>query len=646
MAAALRICAAEIVEHAGAGHCGAPLGLADLATVLVDRHLRFNARHPSAPHRDRLILSNGHAGALLYAMAHLLDVPGYDKTALKSFREIGSRLPGHPERSPEHWVELTTGPLGQGLGAGVGMALAETLASVRDGRPPSTVYIIAGDGCMMEGLSHEASCLAAHWRLPNLVVLYDDNQVTCDGPLTLSASDDVSARFQAYGWTARTVDGHDITDVDLALADARSQSLPTLLRVRTTIAKGAPGAEGDPQFHDGTLGRQCIALMRENEGWASEAFAFPAAVRAAWRCAGRRWPELRPTPVFLSNTLATRPDAASLGGSVWTDIQRDIEAAHELGKPLPGRSVSRFVLERLIPDLPDLLVGSADLADSTFLQTRGASAISADDRSGRFINFGVREHGMAAALTGIAAHGRFRIAGSTYLAFADYMKPAIRMAAMMELPAIFVFTHDSILIGQDGPTHQPIEQLTALRAVPGLRVLRPGSFFEAVAAWRLAVEATQPVALILPRQPFPMRFGNDGIDWSGAPRCVHSANRDQKLTIVASGSEVATALELLKARPVFAESCALISCMDAEALGELSDDTFEALFGSNEIPVLTFEAAASDTWARLLTGRRLSAHGLTRFGTSGRPHDVADHVSMTPAALAETVEALLRAPAQ
>jgi transketolase len=636
----LRFLAADAVQAANSGHPGLPLGAAPAAWVLWSRHLRHDPADPRWPDRDRFVLSAGHGSALLYSLLHLF---GYDLSLddLRQFRQLGSRTPGHPEFGQTPGVETTTGPLGQGLSNAVGMALAERMLAARCNDSEQHIvdhrtWVLAGDGDLMEGISHEAASLAGRLGLGRLTVIFDDNDITIDGPATLSCRDDAIARFAAYGWHTLSIeDGNDIAAIDQALAEARDvDSAPTFIRLRTTIGYGAPGIEGTSKAHGSPLGVDAIAAMRARFDWPDHPFHVPvqvrsvaaelaakgAAARADWIHAYADWcadDPKRATDFALDKTPAPR--------------ETEVLAAltDEPGAAMATRQASGAALGALAPVYPALVGGSADLAGSTNTAIPGGE-VSADDYGGRTIHFGIREHAMAGALNGIAVHGGLRPFGSTFLVFADYLRPALRLSALMRQPVIYVFTHDSVHVGEDGPTHQPIEHTESLRLIPGLTVLRPADAAEAALAWEIAAtNIGGPTALVLSRQKLPA-LSAGGIEEmrEHGYRVVQSDAGHADVVLAASGSEVALALEaavLLGGRGL---SVTVISVMWRERLEQaLSEAPLP------DAPVVWAEAGVPTGW-RAVARERDHVIGLERFGESGPGAQVATHLGLTSVAIA------------
>jgi transketolase len=643
----LRFLAADSVQAAASGHPGLPLGAAPAAWVLWSRHLRHDPADPDWPDRDRFVLSAGHGSALLYALLH---VTGYDLPIeeLQRFRQIGSRTPGHPEHGVTPGVETTTGPLGQGLANAVGMALAERMLAARcnvDGHRVvgHRTWALVGDGCLMEGISHEAASLAGRLGLGRLTVVFDDNDVTIDGPAHRSCADDVEARFRAYGWaTLRVDDGTDLDALDHAYAEAADDERPTFISVRTTIGHGAPGVAGTSKAHGSPLGEAAIAEMRRRRSWPDTAFHVPSEVRLAVAERRVRWAADRAEwGREHARWRAAHPDLAAefaldrVPAPADPTILAPLADRWEAGGAIATRKASGAALDALATAYPALVGGSADLASSTGTAIPGGD-VAAGDFAGRTIHFGIREHGMAAALNGIALHGGLRPFGSTFLVFSDYLRPALRLSALMRLPVIHVFTHDSVHVGEDGPTHQPVEHVESLRLIPGLTVLRPADAAETVLAWELAAAGLDgPTALVLSRQDLPV-LGGEGLGdvrrYGG--RTVADPPGATDVVLAASGSEVGLALEaaaLLGSRGVGA---GVVSVMWRERFEEALR---AGQYRLPAAPVVWIEAGVSTGW-RAVAGPRDGVVGIDRFGESGPGAAVAAHVGLSVEAV--TREAL------
>ncbi len=622
----LRLLAADMVEAAGSGHPGLPMGAAPMAWVLWSRHLRHDPSRPDWPDRDRFVLSAGHGSALLYALLHLF---GYSLPLdeLRRFRQLGSATPGHPESVHTAGVETTTGPLGQGLANAVGLALAERMQQARLGAAVDHhTYALVGDGCLMEGISHEAASLAGQLRLGRLVVLYDDNDITIDGPAGQSCRDDVAGRFAAYGWhTVRVPDGNDLDAIDAALVAAKADARPSLIIVRTVIGFGAPGVEGTAAAHGSPLGPATLAATRERFGWPETAFHVPADVAA------------HAAELAAAGTERRRQWEAAFAGRQDRAPALDHAAAlHGIATgPMATRQASARVLAAAGAALPELVGGSADLAGSTGTDALPGGVVTADDYSGSTIHFGIREHAMAAVLNGLALHGGFRPFGSTFLVFSDYLRPALRLSALMGLPVVYVFTHDSVAVGEDGPTHQPVEHVESLRLIPNLAVLRPADAAETVAAWHVALtRTTGPTALILSRQSLP-DLGACPVGFVGesGARVVGAAVDEPQVTILATGSEVALACSAAGELSAAAVPTRVVSVPWRERFAALAPADRAGIVGTADV-VVAVEAGATGGWAAL-TGGPERVLGLDRFGASGPGERVLEHLGLTAAALVE-----------
>ena len=646
MANALRALAMDAVEQAKSGHPGLPMGAADIATVLFTRFLKFDPADPAWPDRDRFVLSAGHGSMLLYALLHLL---GYEKMTIeeiKRFRQLGSITPGHPENFLTPGVETTTGPLGQGLGNSVGMALAERhLAAVFS---PELVdhrtYVLASDGDLMEGVSQEAIALAGHLKLNKLIVLFDDNGISIDGPLSLADSVDQVRRFEAAGWAATRIDGQDPEAIDRALAQAQSCDRPSLIACRTTIGFGAPTKAGTEKTHGSPLGSEEIKGARERLGWAEPAFVIPAEVREMWRSAGRAgaavhqaWRERLNAAAGSRRSEFERRIRGELPKDELTAAVRSVkEKLAAAPKDVATRAASETALEALTAAVPEMIGGSADLTGSNNTKPKGMTVLSAADYSGRFIHYGVREHGMAAAMNGIALHGGIIPYSGTFLVFSDYCRPAIRLGALAGERVIYVMTHDSIGLGEDGPTHQPVEHLAALRAIPNLHVFRPCDAVETVECWQLALERSRsPSILALTRQNVPqLRLGLEETNRcaTGAYEIVPAEN-EAEVSLFATGSEVSIAVEackLLRGRGV---SARVVSVPCFELLRERPAAERLQIVGRAKVKVAV-EAAVRQGWDEII-GSDGAFVGMTSFGASAPYKDLYAHFDITAEKVAE-----------
>ena len=652
LANAIRALAMDAVEQAKSGHPGMPMGMADVATVLWTRFLNFDPADPAWPNRDRFVLSAGHGSMLLYALLYLTGYTEMTLDELRRFRQLGSKTAGHPEYGHAPGIETTTGPLGQGLGNAVGMALAERLLAARFGEAVDHyTYVIAGDGCLMEGISHEAISLAGHLRLNKLIVLFDDNQISIDGPTSLSVSDDQVARFRASGWNAVTIDGHDPEAIAAAIEAAKNSDRPSLIACRTTIAYGAPTKAGTAASHGAPLGAAEIAGARERLGWPSAPFEIPDAVLQRWREAGKRGAAARAAWQRRLDKLPAEKRAEFrrvMSGKLPKDwLQRVAELKDKLVADKPNvatRVASQTALETLTAAIPEMIGGSADLTGSNNTKTKALAPVTRDDFSGRYIYYGVREHGMAAAMNGMALHGGVIPYGGTFLVFTDYCRPSIRLSALMGLRVIYVMTHDSIGLGEDGPTHQPVEHLASLRAIPNLLVMRPADAVETLECWTAAIEQTdRPTILALTRQNLPtVRTQSHGENLSakGGYVLAEAEGGERQVTLIGTGSEIAVALkarELLAAEGIRA---AVVSLPCWELFDRQTAKYRRSVLGPARLPKVAVEAASPFGWERYL-GSKGAFVGMSGFGASAPYADLYRHFGITPEAVAAAAKKLL-----
>jgi len=651
MANALRALAMDAVEQAKSGHPGMPMGMADIATVLFTQFLRFDPEAPDWPDRDRFVLSNGHGSMLLYGLLHLLGYRDMTLDELKRFRQLGSRTAGHPERGLATGIEVTTGPLGQGIANSVGMALAERLLAAQFGDEivDHRTYVFCGDGCLMEGISHEALGLAGHLKLNKLIVFWDDNSITIDGPTSLSVSDDQIERFRAHGWSADRIDGEDSDAIAAAIRRAHLSDRPSLIACRTTIAFGAPTKAGTAAAHGSPLGAEEIKAAKERLGWEFAPFIVPDDIRAQWREAGARGASLRRAwEQRLAGIAADkraefqRRQKGELPAGFDGLIARLCDDFRAKNAKLATRQASGEVLETLVPAVPELLGGSADLTPSNNTRTKNDKDVRPGDFTGRYMHYGVREHGMAAAMNGIAAHGGLIPYGGTFLTFTDYARPAIRLSALMEVGVIYVMTHDSIGLGEDGPTHQPVEHVAALRAIPHLLVFRPADAVETAECWALALKHRHaPSILALTRQGLPLLRtepgGGDNRSARGAYVLAEAAG-ERRVTLLATGSEVAIAMA---ARDLLAKdgiAAAVVSMPCWELFEAQPPDYRAAVLGT--APRVGVEAAVRLGWDRWL-GERSVFIGMSGFGASAPMEALYPHFGITAEKIAEAARSLL-----
>jgi len=654
----IRFLAVDMVEAAASGHPGAPLGQAPLAYLLWTRHLRHHPDDPDWPNRDRFVLSCGHASALLYALLHLAGY-GLPLEELKRFRQLGSKTPGHPERELTRGVETTTGPLGQGVGNAVGMAIAEQLLGARFNREGFPVidyrtWVFASDGDMMEGVASEACSLAGHLKLGKLTVFYDDNDVSIDGPTSLAFSEDVGARFAAYGWHVQRVDdGNDLAALEAAIRGAAAESeRPSLVVVRTVIGYGSPHKAGTADVHGSPLGKEEAEATKRALGWPLEPlFHVPEGARAPFEEARERgrqmqaeWEELvaRYAAAHLEEGRELR---ARLAGELPEGWQGALPTFEPDEKGMATRAASGKVLEALAPVLPQLVGGSADLTPSNNTKIKGSADFSAAERNGRYLRFGVREHAMGSILNGIALSRAFVPYGGTILIFSDYMRPPIRLAALMGVQAVYVFTHDSVFLGEDGPTHQPIEQLAALRAVPRLAVIRPADANETAQAWRVAIERRHaPTALALTRQNLPVLAETREHAAAGVGRGAYvladPAEGEPEALLLATGSEVSVALAAHKALAAEGVRTRVVSMPCWELFAAEDQEYRDAVLPPGVRKRLAVEAGAPQGWHRWV-GEEGEVHGLDRFGASSPYKDLAKAFGFTPDVVAARVKKML-----
>jgi transketolase len=642
MANAIRFLAIDAVEKAKSGHPGMPMGMADVATVLFSRFLKFDAADPAWPDRDRFVLSAGHGSMLLYALLYLTGYEGVTADQLRAFRQWGSKTPGHPEYGHTPGVETTTGPLGQGIATAVGMALAERLLNARFGNQfvDHYTYVIAGDGCLMEGLSHEAISLAGHLRLSRLIVLFDDNQISIDGATSLSCSDDQLARFGASGWSACRIDGHDPEAIAAAIEQARRDDRPSLIACRTVIGFGAPNRQGSEKAHGAPLGGEEVALTRQSLGWPHQPFEIPGAVLSSWREIGVRGRDVHRAWIERSKRLCSgtrSPFHDALNRKLPSDYAAAMAQLRDrfiAERPsIASRQASQLVIDAIAEVLPNLLGGSADLTHSNLTRAKTQRPVRHDCFEGNYIHYGVREHAMAAAMNGIALHGGFIPYGGTFLSFADYSRPAIRLAALMGIRAIHVMTHDSIGLGEDGPTHQPVEHLASLRAIPNLLVFRPGDAIETAEAWDCALRADgNPSALCLSRQALPAFreiAGDTNLVAFGAYVVVEPED-GRDVTLIATGSEMSIAFEAAKLLKKDNIRAAVVSAPCFELFRRQPREYRTAVLG--RVPRVGVEAAIEGDWARWL-GDHGEFVGMTGFGASAPAEELYRQFGITAEAV-------------
>ena len=648
MANAIRFLSMDAIQKAKSGHPGMPMGMADVAAVLWTQHLKFDAAKPDWADRDRFVLSAGHGSMLLYSLLYLTGFEEATIDEIKNFRQLHSKMAGHPEYGHLAGVEVTTGPLGSGLATAVGMALAERMLNARygDDLVDHYTWVIAGDGCLMEGVSHEAIDLAGHLGLNRLIVLWDDNEITIDGKTSVATSMNQIERFDAAGWNTIEVDGHDHDQIDAALAAARESDRPTFIACKTIIGYGAPNKQGSEATHGAPLGEDEIAAAREKLNWPHAPFEVPEEILNAWRAYGARGREAREAWEARLEASPKKEDfLRDLSGKVLPETLKALDdfrrqLAEEKPK-LATRQASQKTLEVLVANQPNLVGGSADLTHSNLTVVKGMKSIVPGDFSGAYIHYGVREFGMGTAMNGIALHGGFMNYGGTFLIFSDYMRGAIRLAALQGLPVTYVFTHDSIGLGEDGPTHQPVETIPSLRAMPNLNVFRPADAMETAEAWACAMQSEKtPSALCLSRQGLPALREDAGENMVAKGAYVlREADGGRDVTLLATGSEVSMALE---AADMLAEKGirAAVVSMPCWELFEQQDDAYRAAV-LGDAPRVAVEAAIGMGWEKWIgdNGRFI---GMKSFGASAPANQLYEFFGITATAVAQAAEELVK----
>ena len=650
LANAIRALSMDGVQAANSGHPGMPMGMADIATVLFSKFLKFDAADPAWPDRDRFVLSAGHGSMLLYSLLYLTGYPKITVDNLKNFRKVDSPCAGHPEYGMLPGIETTTGPLGQGIGNALGMAMAERILNARygDGLVDHKTYVVAGDGCLMEGISHEAISLAGHLKLGKLIMLYDDNHISIDGATSLSDSTDVIKRFEAAQWATKRIDGHSAEEIEAALAWAQNNDRPSMIACRTIIGFGAPHRQGTSKAHGEALGPEEVAAARVELNWPYEAFVIPEDILSEWRAIGGRGKPQRQAWLDRKNACApdikTAFDAIQKGDvpAAAKDALNAVKKKASSEKPaVATRKASEMALEAINTNWAATIGGSADLTPSNNTKTKDMKDIAPGDFSGRYIHYGIREHGMAAAMNGMALHGGIVPYGGTFMVFSDYCRPSIRLSSIMGIRVIYVMTHDSIGLGEDGPTHEPVEHLAALRAMPGLRVYRPADVVETAECWALAIaDRDHPSLLALSRQNLPTvrtthtdenLCAKGGYEIAGAPNA--------KVTLLSTGSEIELAF---KARDILAAEniAARIVSMPCWELFEQQNATYcESVLGSG--PKVAIEAGMRFGWDRYV-GAKGQFVGMHTFGASGPYKDVYKHFAITAESVVEAAKSALK----
>jgi len=648
MSNAVRALAMDAVQKANSGHPGMPMGMADVATVLFSKFLKFDPKNPEWADRDRFVLSAGHGSMLLYAINYLT---GYEKITLeeiRDFRQLGAITAGHPEVEQDAGIEMTTGPLGQGIATSIGMALAERILNGRYGDDivDHYTYVITGDGDMMEGISHEACSLAGHQKLAKLIVLYDDNGICIDGKTDLTFIDNTPMRFEAYGWDVQSIDGHDYEAIEAAIAKAKTTDTPSLICCKTHIGFGAPTKQDSSSSHGAPLGEEEIKGARENLDWPHAPFEIPNNILNNWRSVGARSSQdfYEWTMRFEKSEWGdchTKAFAGDYSDAI-TPVIAELKASFAADKPKKAtRQTSGMCLEKLVDSLWLMIGGSADLTGSNNTKVSSSKVIDKEDYQGNYINYGVREHAMAAAMNGLALHGGLLPYAGTFLQFSDYSRPAIRLGALMKQRVVHVMTHDSIGLGEDGPTHQPVEHLAALRAIPNCYVYRPCDGIETAESWELAINSKDaPSVMALTRQALPTICENRGANMvSRGAYILKESAIDPEITLFASGSEVEIAME---AYDFFVEkhmAVRLVSCPCLDLFWEQSGEYIQSLICNKSIKVAV-EAGIRQSWDRLIGGHSIFV-GMDSFGASAPAKDLYKHFGITSKAIIERVEDVL-----
>ncbi|SPJ22389.1 transketolase [Palleronia abyssalis] len=655
-AAAIRVLALDAVAAANSGHSGMPMGMADIATVLWSKHLKFDAKAPNWADRDRFIISNGHGSMLLYALLYLTGYEDMTLDELKNFRQWGSKTAGHPEHEYASGIETTTGPLGQGLATSIGMAIAEESLRARFGKKivDHHTYVFAGDGCLMEGVSHEAIALAGHLKLSNLIVFFDDNRISIDGDIGLTDSTDQVKRFDAVGWQTQEIDGHDPEAIDAAIEAAKQAGKPSMIACRTHIALGS-SAQDTGKGHGALTDETLIADTRAAYGWEHGPFDIPADIKSWWEEVGRRGESVRSEWNDRVEQLGAGKrkqfDAAMTGelpGKLSGVIKALKKQVSENQPKVATRKSSEMVLEVVNPIMRETLGGSADLTGSNNTNTPDLGIFSPDNREGRYIHYGIREHGMAAAMNGMALHGGIRPYGGTFMVFTDYARPAIRLSALMGAPVVYVMTHDSIGLGEDGPTHQPVEHLAMLRATPNLQVIRPCDTVETAEAWEIALRtAHAPTVLVLTRQGLPTlrtQHKTKNLTEQGAYVLAEAEGKRQAV-LLASGSEVSLAMDAKVALEAKGIGTRVVSIPSFELFAQQDEAYRRRVLPAGAVRV-GIEAAARMGWDRWLLGERgreakAGFVGMDSFGASAPADVLFDKFGITADSVVQKVESLL-----
>ncbi|MDC0060173.1 transketolase [Pelagibacteraceae bacterium] len=642
LANCIRFLAIDAVQKANSGHPGMPMGMADIATVLYEKHFKFDPNDPKWIDRDRFILSNGHGSMLLYACLYLTGYKDINLEDIKNFRQLKSPTAGHPEYGELDGIETTTGPLSQGLSNGVGFAIAEKKLSSSLGQDLINhyTYVFAGDGCLMEGLSHEACSLAGHLKLNKLIVFFDDNSISIDGPLSLSSSDDVAQRFKSYNWNILTIDGHNHDEIDDAIVNAKSSDKPTLICCKTKIGFGSPNKESKSSSHGSPLGSEEIELTRKNLDWDHDQFIIPNDLLEQWRGFAKKNIEVKNKWENKNKDFLNSEDFIKFFNLKLEDKTKEeilnfkkTYAADET--KYATRKASEKSLELLNNHIENFIGGSADLTGSNNTKTSQMGIFNADNYNGSYVYYGIREHAMAGVMNGLALHGGVRAYGGTFLVFSDYCRPSIRLAALMNIPVIYVLTHDSIGLGEDGPTHQPVEHLAALRAIPNLKVIRPCDMIETIESWEIALETKSPTVLALTRQGLPT-FKRESYDKNMVNKGAYviKNNSDYHASIFASGSEVEIAVEASNKLEEKNINLRVVSFPSMELFENQDENYKKEIIG--EKLLFAVEAGVINGWEKYINHKNFI--GMSSFGESGPYKDVYKHFGITSDEICEKIQ--------
>jgi transketolase len=644
LANCIRFLSIDAVQKANSGHPGMPMGMADVVTVLFQKFLKFNPKNPNWLNRDRFILSAGHGSMLLYSLLYLTGYKSISLKDIKSFRQLNSICAGHPEYHPGSGIETTTGPLGQGIGNAVGMALAQSILDHKIGKKifKHKTYVLAGDGCLMEGISHEAMSLAGHLKLKNLIMLFDNNSISIDGPTSLTVSDNFKKRFESYGWDYIDINGHNPKEIFKALKKVQNAKRPTVISCRTKIGYGSPNKSGKASSHGSPLGSDEINLVRKKLQWHYKAFDIPKDLLSKWRKIGQQGSieEKKWNKIYKKNRTQINK---IFNQNFSKEIKKEKLSAIQDVKPLASRKASEKTLTALTLKENSLIGGSADLAGSNNTKTKTQKIIEPEKFDGNYIHYGVREHAMAAMMNGIALHSKFIPYGGTFLIFSDYCKPAIRLSALMEKQVIYVMTHDSIGLGEDGPTHQPIEQLSGLRSIPNLNVLRPADRMETIECWEIALKNKKtPSVLSLTRQnlePIRLKFSNTNKCSLGAYEILRS-NKNINITILASGSEVNLAKKVSKNLAKDRIYSKVISVPSQEIFQKQSQSYKNKIMRETKY-VFSIEAGRTDCWKKYI-GKDGLSFGVDDFGKSAPYENIYNHFGLSVKNITSKIKNFLR----